>query len=103
MGGSVPKGKRSREVHKKMMMEGPLDARLMLKVPNAPNESVEYYAFVGDQRKGPFVNNFSVQCLATHTGLGIDWLQERGSDGSLVICVEMLAPEACEIVDLCED
>lgn len=102
-GGSAPKGKRAKEAHKKMMTEGPLDARLMLKAPNAPNQSVEYYAFVGDHRRGPFTTNFSVQCLTTHSDFGIDWLQEREPDGSLVVCVEMLTPEECEIVDLCED
>jgi len=102
-GDSAPKGKRAKEVHKKLMTEGPLDARLMLKVPNAPDESVEYYATVGDQRRGPFATNFSVQCLVTHSDFGIDWLQERESDGSLVVCVEILPPDDSEIVDLCDE
>lgn len=88
----APKGRRARDTHKKMVTEGPLNGCLMLKVPNASDESVEYYASMSEHRRGPFATNFSGQCLATHANFGVDWLQEKEGDGSLVVGVEIMAP-----------
>lgn len=87
----APRGQRARKAHKKLVTEGPLDGCLMLKVPNAPDLPLEYHVFIGDHRGGPFANNFFDQCVATQSHLGIDWLQERGHDGSLLVGVEIAA------------
>lgn len=99
----APNGQRAKELHKKLVTEGPLDGCLMLKVPNAPDTPVEYYASISEHRMGPFATNFSGQCLATHGDFGVDWLQERESDGSLVVGVEIFAPTDPEIVELSDD
>lgn len=87
----APRGQRARHAHKKLVTEGPLDGCLMLKVPDAPDVVLEYSALIGGQRRGPFTNNFCEQCVATHSHFGIDWLQERGDDGSLLVGVEVVA------------
>jgi len=94
-GALAPSGRHARQAHRKLVTQGPLDGCLMLKVPKAPNMTLIYNVLIGDDRTVSFANNFSDHCVATHSHLGIDFLQARGDDGSLLVGIEILEPDSC--------
>merc|ERR1719272_2229480 len=72
----VSRTERSLQAFKKLVMTGPFSGCLTLNT----------------QTKGPLTNDFSEKCSATHEGFGIDWLQGKNVDGSLLIGVEIVLP-----------
>jgi len=88
----VLKNERSLQAFKKLVTTGPFSGRLTLKTEDAPQTEMEYYVSINNHTEGPFTNDFSEQCSATHDGLGIDWLQDKNEDGSLLVGVEIVLP-----------
>lgn len=88
----VSKSERSLQAFKTLVTTGPFSGCLTLKTQNAPQSPLEYYISIKDQTRGPFTNDFSEKCSATHEGFGIDWLQGKNVDGSLLIGIEIVLP-----------
>lgn len=88
----VSKDERSLQAFKQLVTTGPFDGCLTLKTQTAPESALEYYVFINHHIKGPFTNDFSEQCSATHDDFGVDWLQDKDENGSLVVGVEILLP-----------
>jgi len=94
-GALAPSGHRARQKHRKLVTQGLFDGCLMLKVPKAPDMTMTYNLLIGDHRTASFTDNFSDHCVATHSHLGIDFLQARGDDGSLLVGIEILESNSC--------
>jgi len=90
----VLKNERSLQAFKKLVTTGPFSGRLTLKTETAPQTEMEYYVSINNHTEGPFTNDFSEHCSASHDGLGIDWLQDKNEDGSLLVGVEIVLPES---------
>lgn len=88
----VSKDERSLQAFKKLVTTGPFDGCLTLKTQTAPESALEYYVFIAHHIKGPFTNDFSEHCSATHENFGVDWLQDKDENGSLVVGVEIVLP-----------
>jgi len=88
----VSKSERSLQWFKKLVTEGPFHGCIILKVPNAPKSPMSYYVSINNRTKGPFTSNFSDQCSVTLSGLGVDWLPEKDTDGSILVGVEIILP-----------
>jgi len=86
----VSKRDSSRLAFKKLVTEGPFYGCLTLKIPNAPKSPVEYHVSINNHAVGPFTNDFSDHCSAVHSGLGVNWLQEKNKDGSLLVGVDIV-------------
>jgi len=90
----VSKSESSRQAFKRLVIEGPFHGCLKLKIPNAPKSQVEYYVSINNHTTGPFTSNFSDHCSAAHSGLGVNWLQEKNKDGGLLVGVEIVLPDS---------
>jgi hypothetical protein len=90
----VLKNERSLAAFKKLVTTGPFSGRLTLKTENSPQAEIEYYVSINNHTAGPFLNDFSEQCSATHDDLGINWLQDKNEDGSLLVGVEIVLPQS---------
>lgn len=88
----VSKSERSLQAFKKLVTTGPFSGCLTLKTQNAPQSALEYYVSIHNHTKGPFTNDFSEKCSAAHEGFGVDWLQGKNVDGSLLVGVEIVLP-----------
>lgn len=86
------RSRREKEQFSKMLTEGPLDASLMLKIPNAPSCKLRYCLGVGKEQTGPHEFDFSETAIDKRGSFGINWLLELEKDGSIIVSVEMLPP-----------
>jgi len=85
------RSRKEKEQFSKMVTDGPLDACLTLKVPNARPCVLKYFLWVGDKRTGPHECNFSNTAIDNRGSFGIDWLLELDNSG-ITVGVEMLLP-----------
>merc|ERR1711991_332118 len=91
-GNSCPRSRKEKEQFSKMVCEGPLDASLMLKVPNAHPCIVQYRLGVGKETTGLYQCDFSNTAIDNRGGFGINWLLQMDKDFSITVSVEMLLP-----------
>lgn len=88
---SAPRSRKEKEQFVKMTNDGPLDASLVLKVPNAQC-ILEYCLGVGKKKTGPHSCDFSNTTMDKRGSFGINWLEEKEPDSSIIVSVEMLPP-----------
>lgn len=87
-----PRSRREKEQFSKMISEGPLDASLVLKIPNARSCMLRYCLRVGKEKTGPHECDFSNTAIDNRGSFGINWLLELDKDLSITVSVEMLPP-----------
>jgi hypothetical protein len=89
---SGPRSRKEKEQFTKMLSDGPVDAALMLKVPNARQCLVKYHLGVGKQNAGPYECDFSNTAIDNRGSFGINWRFEVDKDSSITVSMEMLPP-----------
>lgn len=85
-----PRSRKEKEQFSKMVCEGPLDASLTLKVPNARPCIVQYRLGVGQETIGPYECDFSNTAIDNRGSFGINWLSQMDKEFSVTVSVEML-------------
>jgi hypothetical protein len=94
-----PRTRKEKEEFSKMVTNGPLDAALMLKVPNARPCVFKYYLGVGNEKTGPHECDFSNTAIDKRGSFGINWFWEMNKDSSITVSVEMLPPSSEKLED----
>jgi hypothetical protein len=91
-GKSGPRSRKEKEQFSKMVTDGPLRARLSVKIPNACPSVLRYFLRVGKTVTGPHEFDFSNTAIHDCGSFDGNWLLEMDKDGSISVGMELLAP-----------
>lgn len=87
-----PRSRREKELYQKRVSEGPLDGFLKLKIPDGPQEQLEFWVEVGEHVSGPHRHDFSEAAMFSWHEQGLDWIKEIQEDGSLTVAIRVAEP-----------
>jgi hypothetical protein len=93
---AAARNRKTKEQYNKKVTEGPLDARMKLKVPcsKPPYTKMTYRFMVGDKEENqttPITHDFSESTVSNAAEFGCDWLAEVDGDCGITVSVEIFS------------